>query len=86
MRSIEFLPKAAKQYAKLDESVQKSIKHKMNEYASYTDPFAHAKRLVSFEYGEYRFRIGDYRVICDKDEHGKIIIVALIGHRREIYD
>jgi mRNA interferase RelE/StbE len=78
MRSLQFTPKALKQYKSLDNSAQKIIKKKMLEFASFENPFDHAKRLESFEYGEYRFRIGDYRVICDKDEDGKIIIIALL--------
>jgi mRNA interferase RelE/StbE len=33
--------------------------------------------------GEYRFRIGDYRVIFDIEENE--IVVLKVGHRREIY-
>lgn|GEM_PF-5824754 len=78
MRSIHFTDKAVRQYKKFDISTQHIIKKKMLEFASFENPFDHAKRLESFEYGEYRFRIGEYRVICDKDENGKIIIIALL--------
>jgi len=36
--------------------------------------------------GYYRWRIGDYRAIYELDHEGRILIVAIIGHRREIYD
>lgn len=36
--------------------------------------------------GYYRWRIGDYRAIYELDHAGRILIVAVIGHRREIYD
>jgi mRNA interferase RelE/StbE len=85
MRSIHFTPKAAKQYQKLDIATQKIIKKKMIEFSSFENPFDHAKKLESFDYWEYRFRIGDYRVICDQDEQRQIIIIALVWHRREIY-
>ncbi len=85
MRSIVFTQKAAKQFAKLDKSVQKEIKTKMLLYIQSPDPFVFAKKLVAFEYGEYRFRIWDYRVVCDRDNEGYIIIIALVWHRREIY-
>jgi hypothetical protein len=52
-----FTQKAAKQFAKLDKSVQKEIKTKMLLYIQSPDPFVFAKKLVAFEYGEYRFRI-----------------------------
>ena len=47
-------------------------------YFTYT-----ADHLINFELGQYRFRIGDYRVIFDKEEE-KLIILTL-GHRIEIY-
>ncbi len=34
----------------------------------------------------YRWRIGDYRAIYELDHDGLLVIVAFIGHRREVYD
>jgi len=39
--------------------------------------------LINPEFGTYRFRIGDYRVIFDIEDDQ--IIVLRIGHRREVY-
>jgi mRNA interferase RelE/StbE len=36
--------------------------------------------------GYFRWRIGDYRAIYELDHDGHILIVAVIGHRREVYD
>ena len=35
--------------------------------------------------GEYRLRVGDYRVIADINKRKKLINILVIGHRREIY-
>lgn len=85
-RNIEFSKKAEKQFHKLTTSTQKTIKQKMEYFASMENPLSYAKPLTNFEFGNYRFRIGDYRIICDVDEAGNLIIIALIGHRREIYE
>jgi len=46
-------------------------------------PLDFAERLTNFELGEYRFRIGDYRVAFDvEDDTAKILKV---GHRKEVY-
>lgn len=47
------------------------------------DPLKYAEKLIDSELGNYRFRVGDYRIIFDleKDE----IVVLRVGHRREIY-
>ena len=42
------------------------------------------KKLVGVE--GYRFRVGDYRVIFDKEEEKLLIFVIEIGHRKNIYD
>lgn len=47
------------------------------------DPLSHAKGLTDAEFGAYRFRIGDYRVIFDLE--GDEIVVLRVGHRRDIY-
>ena len=34
----------------------------------------------------YRFRVGDFRVIVDWDQHTDKVYVLTLGHRRNIYD
>ena len=36
--------------------------------------------------GYYRFRLGDYRIVYRIDEDDKVVIVAVIAHRREVYE
>lgn len=43
----------------------------------------YAEKLSDFELGDFRFRIGDYRVIFDVS--GTVITIINLGHRREIY-
>ncbi len=50
-----------------------------------TNPRTHGKALVGNLRGLWRYRIGDYRVICQIND-GEMIILALIaGHRKSIY-
>ena len=85
-RSYIFSKKALKQLADIDKVAQKQIIKKMDEFCLFSNPLIYAKRLVNFPEWSYRFRIGDYRVICDADEEWKLIIIALIWHRRDIYE
>ena len=34
----------------------------------------------------WRYRVGDYRVLCEIQDGKLVILTALIGHRKEIYD
>ena len=77
--------KAQKQLAALDKPIRQRIVTKMEFFASLPNPQLYADALVDFAHGTYRYRIGDYCVIVDFDERGKLIIVAIIGHRGEIY-
>ena len=66
---------------KLDTITQKRIKKKIEEYS--LNPILNAKKLINATIGEYRWRVGNYRIVFDIDKN-KIIILR-IGHRKEIY-
>ncbi|MDF0486324.1 type II toxin-antitoxin system RelE/ParE family toxin [Oscillospiraceae bacterium KA00274] len=36
--------------------------------------------------GLWRYRVGDYRLICLIENHTLLILVLDIGHRRDVYD
>lgn len=74
---------AAKDIAKLSPAVKKRIKTKLLFYISQKDPLAQAKTLTNNRYGNYRWRIGDYRVVFDVDNN-KLVILQ-VQHRKEIY-
>ena len=66
---------------KLDIASKKRIKNKIEMFSE--NPIFHAKKLINFSIGEYRWRVGDYRVIFDLD--GENIVILRIKHRRESY-
>ena len=69
-------PHFARQFKKLDKFTQKKIK-------SY--PRSRGKMLQANRSGQWRYRIGDYRVIVNIQDEKLIILALEIGHRREIY-
>ena len=86
MRELVFTSTAFKMFEKLDKPTQKRIKEKLLRYLNQKNPLGFAKKLISSKIGTRRWKIGDYRVIFDVDEKGRVIVLLLIGHRREIYD
>lgn len=50
------------------------------------DPRVHGKELTANRSGEWRYRVGDYRIIAKIEDSRLIILVVTVGHRREIYD
>ena len=67
----------------LPTDVQKRIAKKMRFYGSVQNPLKHAKKLTFYELGDFRFRIGDYRVIFDVKKNR--IYVLKIQKRDEVY-
>ncbi len=84
---IEFDPAAVEELSSLDREVQRRILKVLRErIAPLEDPRSlgeplHGKDLGSF----WKYRIGDYRVICDIQDKVISILVLRIGHRREVY-
>ncbi len=75
--------RAAKDIEKLDTMIKRRLKTKLEFFIAQKDPLAHAKTLVTKDYGSYRWRIGDYRIIFDVD--GDKLVILQVQHRREVY-
>ena len=78
---ILFTKSAKADLDKLDGVISKRIGKKLIYLKE--DPLKLSKRLIDFKQGEYRFRIGDYRVCFDIDEDK--IVVLRVRHRKEVY-
>lgn len=83
MYRYQFTPVALRQLKKFPKDIQKRIIKKLEFYLNQSHPLQYADFLIDSRLGEFRFRIGDYRVVFDvKDD---TIVILVIGHRREIY-
>ena len=84
---VEYSPRAIKCLRKLDKHTRNLIYAWIDKNLVDCDnPRAHGKGLVENKSGQWRYRIGDYRLICEIKESEIIILVLEIGHRREIYN
>lgn len=50
------------------------------------NPRQKGKALVENHNGEWRYRVGDYRIIAEIHDDEVLILVLEVGHRREIYE
>lgn len=80
---ILFTEQARKNWQRLDTSIRKQLQKKLDFYLNSGQPLQFAEHLKDPVLGDFRFRIGDWRIIFDvgKDE----IIVLRVGHRKDIY-
>lgn len=78
-----FSQSAFRQFKKLDRNIQRRIDEKLRFYLSFSNPLRFAEPTKDDRFGDWKFRIGDYRVIFDAGDDK--IFVLKIGHRRDIY-
>jgi len=86
MYRLVFSKKAFKDIKKLDKHTQQLIINWLEKNIDNTDnPRAKGKGLVGDKGGQWRYRIGDYRVICEILDTEVIVYALSVGHRSEIY-
>ena len=84
--TIDYTDTARKQLLKLDKQTARRIVDSMDErIASVDDPRSTGKALSGPLGGFWRYRVGDYRVICDVQDSALRVLVVKIGNRREVY-
>lgn len=87
MYSVEFTAKAKKQLSKIDKTTAKLITSwLLKNLQGCEDPRLHGKGLTSNRSGQWRYRVGDYRLSADIQDDKIIILILDVGHRRDIYD
>ena len=83
---VELTESARKELKKLDIYTQKIILLWLNKcLEGCEDPRVHGKPLSANRAGQWRYRIGDYRVLAKIEDDKLIILVIAIGHRKEIH-
>ena len=86
MWRIEVNEVAERALLKLDKTVRERIFRFFRERVEPSDdPAALAERLTGALRGLWRFRVGDYRVICDIQKEVQIVAVLEVGHRSHVY-
>ncbi len=84
--AYKFAEQALRQLRKLDRGTQHEIvRYCEKRLTGKIDPRKFGHALTGEFRGLWRYRIGDYRVICEIKDRELVILVLVIGHRREIY-
>lgn len=84
--TVEFAEKAKKDFLKLDKPIQKQIQTFVIKLQGMTNPRASGKALAGNLAGRWRYRVGDYRLVCEIDDNKILITILKIGHRKNVYD
>ncbi len=83
---VEISRTAEKQITKLDRQAQASILNYLRERVQPSEsPRQFGKALHGDKQGLWRYRVSDYRLICDIQDQNRTILVLAVGHRKEVY-
>ena len=83
---VETTPRFDKEFKKLDKYTQQMIKSWIGKnLQNCENPRAHGKGLTANKSGQWRYRIGDYRLLCLIQDQELIILALTVGHRRDLY-
>jgi mRNA interferase RelE/StbE len=84
--TVEISDIAERQIKKLDFPVQRRILDWLNDRLEGCKNPRHFGEPLKGEYsGFWRYRIGNFRIICDIQDDMLVVLVLTIGHRRQIY-
>ena len=83
---VETTRRFDREFKKLDRYTQQMIKSWIKKNLEGCDnPRLHGKAFIGDKKGLWRYRIGDYRLICSIQDERLIILALSVGHRKEIY-
>ena len=83
---IEFDPAALKELKNLDKPIEQRILKFLHErVAKLDDPRQIGASLKGTLSGLWKYRIGDYRLICSLENDRLLVLVLHVGHHREVY-
>ncbi len=84
---IETSARFDKVFRKLDKYTQKMVRSWINKnLVNCENPRAKGKGLTANRSGQWRYRIGDYRLICVIEDDKLVILALSIGHRSDVYE
>ena len=84
--TIEFDEAASKELRKIDRQAQREILDYFRQrIATDEDPRWFGKSLSKEHAGLWRYRVRDYRMICNIEDDKLIVLVVRIAHRKDAY-
>jgi mRNA interferase RelE/StbE len=85
--NVELSESADRELGKLDaQQAKRILKFLQERVARLDDPRSIGKALHGSRLGEFwKYRVGDYRLICKIEDDRLVVLVLRVGHRKEIY-
>lgn len=85
--TVEYTPQAVKELKKLDKHTRALIIGWIEKnLIGCENPRQHGKGLSANRSGQWRYRIGDYRLLAEIQDSKIVILILQVGHRSEVYN
>lgn len=83
---VEYTETALRQLRRLDRRVARRLVDYLDQIAALDNPRDRGKGLTGDRTGVWRYRVGDYRVLCELLDAELVVLALEVGHRGSIYD
>ena len=85
--NVELSAEVNRELSKLDtQQAKRILKFLHDRIAKLDDPRSIGEALHGSRLGEFwKYRVGDYRLICKIEDNRLVVLILRVGHRREIY-
>ena len=84
--TVEFTKEALRQLKKLDKyTAMMIVAWVRKNLEGCENPRQHGKGLTANRSGQWRYRVGDYRLIAEIQDNRIVILILNVGHRRDVY-
>jgi mRNA interferase RelE/StbE len=84
--TIEYDPEAIKDLKRLDRFIRSEIFDYLQErIARAESPRNFGKPLRHEKFGLWRYRVRDFRIVCELQEGRRVVLVVGVGHRKDVY-
>jgi len=83
--TIKYSKTFQKEVRKLDHPIQKKVKSFFDDLETTENPRSKGKALTQNLSGLWRYRVGDFRIICEIQDKKLVVLTLRIGHRDKIY-
>lgn len=84
--SVEYTETALRQLRKLDRQVARRVLDYLDDLSNLDDPRARGKGLTGDLASVWRYRVGDYRVLCELRDPELVILALEVRHQSRVYD
>jgi mRNA interferase RelE/StbE len=82
---VETTPRFDRELSKLDRTVQKRVVAYLLDVAKLPDPRLRGKGLTASHREQWRYRVGDYRIIVTVDRSRFVILALTVAHRSTVH-